>query len=67
MWLGSVIERGAGLVGTGLGDAGLDLATAIRVVGGNGVAVLTGRYACVTSAFACGKGFDLGNGLGAAA
>ena len=62
MWLGSVTDGGAGLAA-----GGLALATAMRVVGGSGVAVLTGRYACVTTAFACGKGFGLGNGLGAAA
>lgn len=32
-----------GAVGFG---AGCDLAFAVRVVGGNGLAVLTGRYAC---------------------
>ena len=32
-----------GVVGLG---AGCDLAIAMRVVGGNGFAVLTGRYAC---------------------
>ena len=67
MWLGSVMDGGAGLLGTGLGAAGFAFATAIRVVGGSGVAVLTGRYACVISALAWGSGLGFGSGLGATA
>ena len=39
--LGSVILGGAGFLITGLA-----FVIAMRVVGGNGFAVLTGRYAC---------------------
>ncbi len=45
-----MIDAGAGLLATGLGAGSLAFATAMRVVGGNGVAVLTGRYAGVASA-----------------
>ena len=61
------MDGGAGLLGAGLGAAGFALATAIRVVGGNGVAVFTGRYVGVASAFAWGTGLGLGNGRGGAA
>ena len=68
MWFGSVTEAGADLVGAGFGvAAGFMFATAIRVLGGSGVVVLTGRYAGLTSALAWGSGLGLGNGLGAAA
>ncbi len=53
--------------GAGLGAAGFALARAIRVVGGNGVAVLTGRYAGIASALAWGSWLGLGNGRGGAA
>lgn len=43
------------------------LAIAIRVVGGNGLTVLTGRYAGVASALAWGTCWGLGNGRGGAA
>ena len=61
------MDGGAGLLGTGLGAAGFARATAMRVVGGSGVAVLTGRYVGVASAFAWGNGLGLGNGRGGAA
>jgi hypothetical protein len=61
------MDGGAGFFGTGLGAGSLAFATAIRVVGGNGVTVLTGRYAGVASAFAWGTGLGLGNGRGGAA
>jgi hypothetical protein len=47
-----VIDGGAGLLIAGLGAAGFAFATAILVVGGNRVAVLTGRYAGLASALA---------------
>ena len=61
------MDGGAGLLGTGLDATGFARATAMRVVGGSGVAVLTGRYACVAFAFAWGTGLGLGNGRGGAA
>lgn len=52
---------------TALFDADCVLATVVRVLGGNGFTVLTGRYTGVASAFACGTCLGLGNGRGGAA
>ena len=52
MWLESVIYRGAGLLGTAWADRGCAFAIVIRVVGGNGLTVLTGLKVGGASAFA---------------
>ncbi len=62
-----MIDGGAGLLGKGLGAGSLAFAIAKRVVGGNGLTVLTGRYAGVASAFDWGNGLAFGSGFDAAA
>ena len=62
------ISGGSGITCcTALLDGDCVLATAMRVVGGNGFAVLTGRYAGVASALAWGSGLGFGSDLGASA
>lgn len=56
------------MLGAGLCAISFDFAIAKRVVSGSWVAVFTGSYTGVASAFACGvDGVGLGIGLAAAA